>query len=90
MNDQTRTCTYKGKAYRLLYIGQTKFGRKAKLSFMDGSKEFWVDASQVTEGGSIRTASRPSSSRNPRTGCSCGSRDGMIQETDCFQCVHDA
>lgn len=26
----------------------------------------------------------------PRTGCSCGSRDGIIQESDCWSCKHDA
>jgi len=40
---------YKGRTYKLLYLGPTKYGRKAKLQFMDGSKEFWVDANKVTE-----------------------------------------
>lgn len=44
----TRTATYKGRSYRLLYIGDTKFGRRAHLGFMDGSKDFWVSASLVT------------------------------------------
>lgn len=44
-----RTASYKGRTYRLEYLGATKFGRRAKLAFLDGSKEFWVDASTVTE-----------------------------------------
>ena len=44
--------TYKGRKYRLLWIGQTKFGRRAKLGYFDGSKEFWADAAAV----SIRTS----------------------------------
>jgi len=34
--------SYKGRSYKLLYSGATKFGEKAKLQFMDGTKEFWV------------------------------------------------
>ncbi len=29
-------------------------------------------------------------SKYPRTGCSCGSRDGIIQDSDCWTCKHDA
>lgn len=47
----TKTATYKGKTYRLEFLGETKYGRRAKLAFLDGSREFWVDASLVTEGG---------------------------------------
>lgn len=49
MTTATKTAQYKGRTYRLLYIGQTKFGRRAKLGFTDGSKEFWVDAALVSE-----------------------------------------
>jgi hypothetical protein len=46
---------YKGKNYKLLYEGKTKFGVRAHLAFMDGSKDFWVDAKllegAVSEGG---------------------------------------
>ena len=57
-----KTATYKGKTYRLEYLGPTKFGRRAKLAFMDGSKEFWVDAALVSEGGA---------SSSPATRCTC-------------------
>lgn len=44
--------SYKGRNYRLLWSGKTKFGRRAKLGFMDGSKEFWVDESLVSSAAS--------------------------------------
>lgn len=48
--------TYKGRQYNLLFKGQTKFGYKAKLAFLDGSKEFWVDASEISGSGARRTS----------------------------------
>lgn len=44
-----RIAEYKGRKYRLLWSGKTKYGMRAKLAFMDGSKEFWVDAGMVSE-----------------------------------------
>lgn len=44
----SRTVTYKGRPYRLLWQGQTKYGERAHLQFVDGSKDFWVDASLVS------------------------------------------
>lgn len=44
-----RTATYKGKRYRLDYLGSTRFGYRAKLSFFNGRKSFWVDGSRVYE-----------------------------------------
>jgi hypothetical protein len=38
---------YKGKTYRVLFLGPTKYGERARLQFMDGSKDFWVDARLV-------------------------------------------
>ena len=46
---EKRTAEYKGRKYRLLWMGKTKYGHRAKLAFMDGSKEFWVDAALVRE-----------------------------------------
>lgn len=43
----SRTADYKGRTYRLLWVGQTKYGRRARLEFADGSKEFWVPASKI-------------------------------------------
>jgi hypothetical protein len=44
-----RTATYKGKTYRLLYLGDTKHGYRARLGFMNGNKEFWCDGNMVKE-----------------------------------------
>jgi hypothetical protein len=44
-----RVASYKGRKYRLLYFGATKFGKRAHLQFFDGSKDFWVAAENVTE-----------------------------------------
>ena len=38
---------YKGRKYRLVWQGKTKFGERAKLQFFDGSKEFWVNSSLI-------------------------------------------
>lgn len=48
--NHAQTATYKGRNYKLLWSGKTKYGNRAKLGFFDGSKEFWVDASLVTPG----------------------------------------
>lgn len=38
---------YKGRKYKLEYLGPTKFGYRAKLAFQDGSKSFWVDPTKL-------------------------------------------
>jgi hypothetical protein len=49
MSDITSgTAEYKGRKYRLAWLGETKYGRRAKLQFFDGSKEFWVPADAVS------------------------------------------
>lgn len=53
-----KTATYKGRQYRVEFIGQTKFGKRAKLAFMDGSKEFWVSASDVKVSETSKSAVR--------------------------------
>jgi hypothetical protein len=47
MAENYGVATYKGRKYKLCFLGDTKFGRRAKLSFWDGSKEFWVSADLV-------------------------------------------
>ena len=43
---------YNGKKYRVDYIGPTKYGRRAKLSwFSDARKSFWGDADKVSAAG---------------------------------------
>lgn len=44
-----KTVSYKGKTYRLLWTGSTKYGQRSHLQFMDGSKDFWVAASLTSE-----------------------------------------
>lgn len=41
------TVTYKGRKYKLLWKGKTKFGERAHLSFIDGTKDFWVAAGKL-------------------------------------------
>ena len=65
---------YKGKTYRLAWQGQTKFGERAKLMFLDGSKEFWVAA------GTIKDAPAP-------TGIRHGSPHGRFNQWGhCWEC----
>lgn len=62
---------YKGKSYRMVWSGPTKYGERAKLQFLDGSKEFWVDLKQVDRGRSAPpppAVSKPTNSRRCR-GC---------------------
>jgi hypothetical protein len=45
----TKFAEYKGKTYVLAWQGDTKFGHRAKLMFLDRSKEFWVDNKLIKE-----------------------------------------
>ena len=109
---------YKGRTYYVLWLGTTKSGaKKARLTVLNGSIDFWVDTAaceilktytpceyrgrtEYTTLGSIRrfverikqdeANGDASPLKYPRTGCSCGSRDGIIQDTDCFTCRLDA
>lgn len=38
---------YKGKVYGLLFQGDTRFGYRARLQFLDGSSSFWVNGNLV-------------------------------------------
>lgn len=40
--------SYKGHNYECRWVGQTKYGLRAKLMFRDGSKEFWADAEALS------------------------------------------
>lgn len=92
MNTTSKIAVYKGREYRLMFLGDTKFGKRAKLAFTDGSKEFWVPADAIiVKSGSPSYTPRAMSSRGSRrTGCSCGSIDGETRDSDCFSCKHDA
>lgn len=39
---------YNGKKYHMIWSGKTKYGERARLEFLDGTKDFWVDLSKVT------------------------------------------
>lgn len=82
-----RVAEYKGRKYRLLWIGGTKFGQRAHLAFFDGTKDFWVAAGLVTEvagGGTDRFGNRIGDGSSYRAGVTaphgqrcpqCGSRE---------------
>jgi hypothetical protein len=85
-----KVVTYKNHSYTLLWIGQTKFGKRAHLQFRDGSKDFWVDGNLVSESAST------SSSREM---CAeCGQYPGFIECSDssgivalcCRQCARQS
>jgi hypothetical protein len=38
----TATYPYKGRVYRVLYVGPTQSGCRAHLQEMDGSFDFWI------------------------------------------------
>jgi hypothetical protein len=69
---------YKGRKYRILYIGDTRYGYRAHLGFFDGSKDFWVDGTAVTVLSGYRSGYRGYRYREycPCSGqpyCACGS-----------------
>ena len=61
------TVGYKGHEYKLKWSGDTKFGYRAILLYLDGSKEFWVDANAVTtnEAQPEEPATPPSANEHP-------------------------
>lgn len=92
----TRTAEYKGRTYRLEFLGATKFGPRAKLQFLDGSKTFWVDAGLVREGGSAGR-STGSSARVAGGACRCrchrepnAGQPGSILYDGCDRCGCEA
>lgn len=88
----TQLGTYKGKTYRILYIGATKFGKRARLQFMDGSKDFWVGADLVTIGASSSGQSRPASHSGRCRGCGGSIQDAAhhrAMEGYCGDCAFD-
>jgi hypothetical protein len=42
--------TYKNRSYRVLYLGDTKHGRRAHLENFSSSYDFWIDAALIEEG----------------------------------------
>lgn len=44
-----RSAQYKGQRYRVVYLGPTRHGPRAKLISMDGRYEFWVDVAALND-----------------------------------------
>jgi hypothetical protein len=84
MTQTTQIAVYKDRKYNCLYVGNTKFGRRAKLAFFDGSKEFWVDAGKITVT-SPAPATRGFSRRRPSCWTCRDEHDGGTICPDCGQ-----
>jgi len=68
-----------------MYLGPTKYGERARLQFMDRSKDFWVNAREVeiVKGSPSRGTSRPSG-RGRKYECpECG--DYVYPGTRCWE-----
>ena len=89
MSQQTqRYARYHGQTYRLLFLGPTPFGFKAKLAYRDGTKVFWVNGRLVTEQtGYMDSISDSHRRRSGRAGCSCSCQRGGGDA--CFECQQD-
>lgn len=66
-----KSAIYKGRRYRLLWSGETKFGLRAHLKFFDGSKDFWVAVAAITEVEQPKSGPRKNRGSWPRCD-SCG------------------
>lgn len=44
----SKTAMYKGKKYKVLFCGETKFGRRAHLAAFNGAFDFWVAESAIS------------------------------------------
>jgi hypothetical protein len=82
---------YKGKPYNMVWRGKTPYGERAKLQFMDGSKEFWVDVAQIEE--SPRPGTRGVSPLGGKCrGCGGAIRNAPHQKAEagyCGWCAYD-
>jgi len=77
---QPRRVNYKGRSYNILWSGPTKHGERAHLQFIDGSKDFWVDAHLVSG------ASLPSKSSVPSGKYECPEcGDYVVPGTECWE-----
>ena len=87
---QTRQyVSYKGRTYILHVTTPSKFGpgNRSKLSFLDGSKEFWVDTALTSSSSAPAPSSASRGQRGrcencnerahccTRPGCNCGGYD---------------
>lgn len=72
----SRTAEHKGRKYRLLWIGSTKYGYRAHLGFFDGSKDFWCD------GNAVRESSGGGHSSGREMCAECGDYPGSVECSD--------
>lgn len=77
---------YKTGKYRVGYAGPTKFGERAKLEFLDGSKSFWTDLSKVSLYVAAKDASTASEYRSKTGGRSGGRGGGNRTGGICDEC----
>lgn len=79
--------TYKGRQYKQLFVGPTKFGRRAKLAFLDGGTEFWVDAKLVSpvSAGKSHAPRAARSGKSLKTCRVCGGNE--VNQTECGACA---
>lgn len=84
----TRTATYKGRTYRLLFLGSTKYGRRAHLQFLDGTKNFWADGTLVIETTTMSRSDAYSHSLAGQCGCACHYGRGGTHRA-CASCRFD-
>lgn len=54
---------YKGRKYELVWSGNTRYGNKAKLKFLNGDKEFWVPLEAIQRSPSTPSRSTPSAGK---------------------------
>lgn len=82
------TGKYRGRSYLILFMGNTKFGHRAKLAFTDGSKVFWAEASEVsavTYHSPRPFVPAPGGARDPQA-APVSSGKSMRQEGNCPNC----
>jgi hypothetical protein len=82
---------YKGRTYRVLFLGPTKFGERARLQFMDGSKDFWVDAALVQKTNPPPRSCPVPARRNPNRKYECEEcGEFVFPGTSCWEtgCIH--
>lgn len=80
-NATDKTAEYKGRRYHVAWVGETKFGRRAKLQFLDRSKEFWVAATDVRFAPTLDMTAPP---RHNGTGPRAWNRD--YGRSTCWAC----
>lgn len=83
----TKRVMYKGRPYTLLWSGPTKHGERARLQFLDGTKDFWVDAHLVSGASSASFDATPKLRRDGTYECDeCG--DYVRPGTRCWETGH--